>query len=70
MMSDSKHKEGEAPIADDLDRDPGIGQSKGSFMTGEPPDAIKGENTVEGDVENDSTAGEGVPEEERGRTNA
>ena len=71
-MSDrDKHRQkGESPFAEDRDRNPGIGQSKGSFMTGEDPQSIAGENTVEGDVENDSTANDGVPEEERGRTNA
>ena len=54
---------------DDLDRNPGIGQSKGAFRTGEDPEEIAGENTVVGDVENDSTANDGVPQEERGRTN-
>jgi hypothetical protein len=68
-MTDTKHQKGESPFPDDLDRDPGIGQSKGSFMTGEDPETIKGENTVEGDAENDSTASDGVPEEERERTN-
>ena len=52
-MTGTKHEKGESPFADDLERDPGIGQSKGSFMTGERPRSIKGENTVEGDVEND-----------------
>ena len=55
---------------DDLERNPGIGQSKGSFMTGVRPGEIAGENTVEGDVDNDSTPTDGVPERERGRTNA
>lgn len=38
----------------DLKRNPGIGQSKGSFATGIPPDEIEGENTVEGDTENNA----------------
>jgi hypothetical protein len=37
-------------------------------MTGEDPQSIEGENTVEGDAENDSTANDGVPQEERERT--
>lgn len=53
---------------DDLKHNPGIGQSKGSFATGIDP--IAGENTVEGDVDNDSTPTDGVPEHERARTNA
>jgi hypothetical protein len=68
-MTDTKHQKGESPFADDLERNPDVGQSKGSFMTGEDPQSIAGENTVEGDVENDSTANDGVPEEERERTN-
>jgi hypothetical protein len=70
MMTDTKHGKGESPFADDLERNPGIGQSKGTFATGVPPDEIEGENTVEGDVENDSTASDGVPQEKRERTNA
>jgi hypothetical protein len=68
-MSTNKELTREKVGADDLDRNPGIGQSKGSFMTGEDPQAIEGENTGEGDAENDSTASDGVPEEERERTN-
>ncbi len=41
-------------IDKDLKRNPGIGQSKGGFMTGEPPEEIEGENTVEGDNENNA----------------
>ena len=38
----------------DLKRNPGIGQSKGAFSTGIPPEEIEGENTVEGDTENNA----------------
>ena len=55
---------------DDLKRNPGISQSKGSFATGIRPDEIAGDNAVEGDVDNDSTPTDGVPERERARTNA
>lgn len=68
-MSDTKEPKGESPLPDDLKENPAIGQSKGSFMTGIPPEAIKGENTVIGDAENDSTRSDGVPQEERERTN-
>lgn len=67
-MSGSKHDKGESPFTDDLERNPGIGQSKGSFATGETPQSIEGENTTEGDRENDSTANDGIPERERERT--
>lgn len=33
---------------EDLGRNPGIGQSKGSFATGVEPEEIEGENTFEG----------------------
>jgi hypothetical protein len=71
-MSSTKHPKGESPAADltdDLERNPGIGQSKGAFATGEDPLSIEGENTVEGDVDNDSTVVDGVPQQERARTN-
>jgi hypothetical protein len=67
-MTDTKHEKGESPFTDDLERNPGIGQSKGSFATGEDPQSVEGENTVEGDVDNDSTGSGGVPERERERT--
>lgn len=47
---------------DDLDDNPGIGQSKGLFARAGSKDAelIAGENTVEGDVENDASVGDGA----------
>ena len=68
-MTGSKHDKGESPFTTDLERDPGIGQSKGAFRTGQDPQMIQGENTVEGDVDNDTTSTDGVPERERGRAN-
>ena len=68
-MTGSKHQKGSSPFPDDLDRNPGIGQSKGSFMTGIPPEEIEGENTVEGDLDNDTTAAGGVPQRRREHTN-
>ena len=54
-MTATKHETGANPKLDeDLKRNPGIGQSKGSFMTGLPPEEIEGENTVEGDTENNA----------------
>jgi hypothetical protein len=61
-VTGSKHDKGESPFADDLERNPGIGQSKGTIATGEDPSSIEGENTVEGDEQNDSSANDGVPE--------
>jgi hypothetical protein len=53
----------------DQDRKPEIGQSTGSYATGEDPELLEGENTVEGDVANDSTYGGGVDPGQLGRTN-
>lgn len=54
-MSTAKHEKDVNPKLDqDLEKNPGIGQSKGSFMTGESPEEIEGENTVEGDTENNA----------------
>jgi hypothetical protein len=52
----------------DLDDNPGIGQSKGTFATGEDPDTAEGENTVEGDVEN-ASGPQGQVSAHRGRAN-
>lgn len=70
-MNTTKHEKqkGPSPFPDDLERNPGIGQSKGTFATGEDPELIEGENTFEGDVDNDTTMTDGVPQKERGRTN-
>jgi hypothetical protein len=59
----------EKMIDADLKRNPGIGQSKGSFATGEPPFAAEGNSTFEGDVENDTTPQGGVDPRHLGRTN-
>lgn len=54
---------------EDLRRNPGIGQSKGTFATGEDPEGLEGENTSEGDVENDPDALGRVNADRIGRTN-
>lgn len=66
----TKHQEsrGEAPFTSDLERNPGIGQSRGSFATGEDPELLEGENTVEGDVDNDANAQGGINENQRSRS--
>ena len=54
-MGTSKHeKRINQKLDEDLRRNPGIGQSKGSFTTGIPPEEIEGENTVEGDTDNNA----------------
>jgi hypothetical protein len=56
--------------ADDLDRNPGIGTSKGVHTrTGVDPEKLEGENTAEGDVMNDTTPQGGVDPNQQGRTN-
>ena len=54
MGTDKHDKRVNPKLDEDLEENPGIGQSKGSFMTGEAPDEIEGENTVEGDTENNA----------------
>jgi hypothetical protein len=56
-----------APFTDDLDRNPGIGQSPG----GTQPEDLDGENTIEGDIENDPDQRTGaVREDQLGHTNS
>jgi len=68
-MSKHEIRKGASPFKDDLARNPGIGQSKGSFATGEDPETLEGENTVEGDIDNDVNAQGGIDERRRERTN-
>ena len=57
-------------LADDLERNPGIGASKGAFArTGADPETIEASNTSEGDVMNDAGTGGGVNPGKLGRTN-
>jgi hypothetical protein len=72
-MSSNKHfRPDEQPVElqDDLDRNPGIGGSEGLFAREKSDDAglIEGDNTVEGDVENDGMPAGGVGTN-LGRTN-
>ena len=55
-------------LTDDLERNPGIGQSKGLFRSGGDASEIEGDNTVEGNTENDGGAAGGV-DPDLGRTN-
>jgi hypothetical protein len=63
-------KEQPVELQDDLDRNPGIGQSKGLFseQSGEDAELIDGDNTIEGDTDNDGGLAGGV-DPELGRTN-
>ncbi len=54
----------------DLERNPGIGASKGAFAaTGVDPETIEADNTAEGDVANDVDRSGGVASGKLGRTN-
>ena len=64
-MSGNKHfRPDETPVdlIDDLERNPGIGQSKGLFAMTSSEDAhlIEGDNTIEGDTDNDGGMAGGV----------
>jgi hypothetical protein len=65
----------EVELQDDLERNPGIGASKGTTMSGADADDVEdlyaeGENTFPGDVENDAgRPGAGVDPNRRGREN-
>lgn len=70
-MTNSKHEpgnSGEAQLTDDLERNPGIGQSGGAFARGGNLEDAEGENTIEGDTANDPTA-TGKVGDNLGRTN-
>jgi hypothetical protein len=70
-MTGNKHpktKPEERPRSD-LDVDPGIGRSKGSYMTGEDPRELDGGSTFEGDVKNETNPQGGVDPDRMGRTN-
>ena len=54
-MGTSKHEDRVNPKLDeDLKRNPGIGQGAGTSQSGGDAKPIEGENTVEGDVDNNA----------------
>ena len=65
----SQHGKTKHPSDFDLKRNPGIGQSTGIDNTRDTFEDEEGENTVEGDVMNDTTPQGGVDPNQRGRTN-
>jgi hypothetical protein len=70
-MSSNRHPKphvGKKP-RDDLQQNPGIGSSKGSFASGEDPEETAGDSTVEGDIANDTTRAGGIDPKQLGRTN-
>ena len=56
-------------LDEDLQENPGIGQSQGAFAAGGDLADAEGETTVEGDVDNDSGP-QDQPSQRRGRENA
>lgn len=64
----NQHGKTRTPTDADLKGNPGIGQSRG--QTGHDPEAIEGDSTFEGDVENETNAQGGVDPDHRGRKNA
>ena len=70
MIIDDRKSDSDSPFQSDLDRNPGIGQSAGAFATGADPEELDGDNTIEGDIENDTNAQGGIPKDGGlGRTN-
>jgi hypothetical protein len=69
MSTKHRKSRGDGTFTGDFERNPGIGQSGGAFATGADPRELEGENTVEGDVENDAEAQGGIDEHQRARTN-
>jgi hypothetical protein len=63
-MSNKHLRPDETPVdlQDDLERNPGIGQSGGLFARagGKDAELIEGDNTIEGDTENDGGLAGGV----------
>jgi hypothetical protein len=57
-----------ADLPDDLERNPGIGQSAGGERSTFAE--LEGDNTIEGDVENDVGPNGEVDPDQRGRANA
>lgn len=68
----NKHPKTRKPSDKDLRENPGIGTSKGAIQGSEILDddqSLDGDNTFEGDVENDVTPQGGVDPDQMGRTN-
>jgi hypothetical protein len=71
-MSGNLHLKTRTPTDKDLRENPGIGSSKGTVRAGElldEDDALDGNNTFEGDVDNDTTPQGGIDPRRTGRTN-
>ena len=69
MNKHVKNDPNTAGVPSDLERNPGIGASKGSSGRRQDPEDIAGDSTFEGDVENETTPQGGVDPRHHGRTN-
>ncbi|RWO52762.1 MAG: hypothetical protein E5Y10_29655 [Mesorhizobium sp.] len=67
-MSGTKHPKWKKPSDADLRNNPGIGTSKGTIKEGDEL-LLEGENTIEGDAENDTNALGGINPRQKMRTN-
>jgi hypothetical protein len=68
----NQHPKTHKPSDKDLRENPGIGVSKGTIKGGEilaDDESFDGDNTFEGDVENDVTPQGGIDPDRTGRTN-
>ncbi|MEH3145548.1 MAG: hypothetical protein PGN34_09395 [Methylobacterium frigidaeris] len=65
----SKQPKTTTPTDADLKGNPGIGGGKGMTMSGGDPEELEGENSFEGDVENDTTPEGGIDPNQRARKN-
>lgn len=64
-----QHLKTKVPSDADLAGNPGIGAAKGMTIAGGDPEEIAGENTFEGDVENEPNDQGGVDPAHVGRVN-
>jgi hypothetical protein len=67
-MTSAAHFKTRKPSDKDLKQDPGIGRSRGIILPEEDA-SLQGDNTVEGDVANDTTPQGGIDPRQRGRSN-
>ncbi|TGQ37329.1 MULTISPECIES: hypothetical protein [unclassified Mesorhizobium] len=67
-MSGTRHPKSKRPSDADLRNNPGIGTSKGTIKEGDDVE-LEGDSTIEGDVENDTTAAGGINPRQKMRTN-
>ena len=67
-MSGTKYQKSKTPSDADVENNPGIGSSKGMIKEGDELE-LEGENTSEGDVENDANAAGRINLRQKIRTN-